>query len=134
MLQEVKKAAAFKTHQCLLQNILEEIKTKSYKKVFQVIAQEAASMASAHWNIEDIQAIHNYTGAGYIQLNNALRNNSVTQDIQDRIDAVAKAMGKVSKFNRRVCIAEWTYQTIKAGEEFMDCVFVSTLQLKNCAF
>lgn len=48
---------------------------------------------------EDIEALANYTGDGYDDLNEALRNGTLTPDQQARVDAINAALAKLDEFD-----------------------------------
>jgi ADP-ribosyltransferase exoenzyme len=53
-------------------------------------------------SVDDDQAIQDYSGEGYIQMNESLRNNAFTPPEQDRVVNVIKAMSKLKIFKGKL--------------------------------
>jgi len=88
----------------------------------------------------DRYAIEDYTGPGFAVLNKALRSGAARADVQQRIDAVVRAMSK-SKLKihkgtvyRGAKLPSTIQDTLRPGATFCDRAFLSSSTKKSKAF
>jgi len=80
----------------------------------------------------DFDALQDYTGTGSAEINQALRDGTVSPDIQDRIDALEAALSQLDEFDgalleRGTGLPEEVVQDLLNGQEsFFDEGFLST--------
>jgi ADP-ribosyltransferase exoenzyme len=100
-------------------------------------AAVVGSSTTEKLSVDEVQAIQDYSGDGYVQLNESLRNNEFTPPEQDRVVAVIKAMSKVSKFNGKFLYRGTDLPggtRLQKGDEFQDRAFLSTSRTRKRAF
>jgi hypothetical protein len=125
-MQEIKNIAASHaeaaTIKAIFQRVMAEIESvpapKFIQRFWRCVAAEATRVAVVGYpqimlSVDDDQAIQDYSGEGYIQMNESLHsNNTFTPPEQDRVVAVIKAMSKLKKFKRAsYCIEARTCRT-----------------------
>jgi ADP-ribosyltransferase exoenzyme len=124
---------------------IESIPAPEYTQRFlRCVAAEATRTAAAvgsteKLSVDEVQAIQDYSGDGYVQLNESLRNNEFTPPEQDRVVAVIKAMSKLSKSKGKLLYRGTDLPVpggtlLQKGDEFQDRAFLSTSRTRKRAF
>jgi ADP-ribosyltransferase exoenzyme len=101
------------------------------------VAAVVGSSTTEKLSVDEVQAIQDYSGDGYVQLNESLRNNEFTPPEQDRVVAIIKAMSKISKFKGKLLYRGTDLPggtRLQKGDEFQDLAFLSTSRTRKRAF
>ena len=133
--------------------ILQELKVVAGDKArvrmeYREVAAEAARVAGVKiWQMEDAEAIREYTGNGYIPVNKALRSadpacdpaqkTKMTEEIQMQVDGIVRALSKLPRYEKGRVFrgTDLSFgQELKVGDVFQDFGFLSTSRMRGKAF
>lgn len=86
----------------------------------------------------DRKALGDYTGSGYLELNNALRAGKLTPELQARVDAINAALAKLPDYkgpvSRGTTLPAETLEKYKPGAVITEDAFTSTSKETSKAF
>lgn len=130
--------AARVASQRIFQAVAAEAARVAARRQFQRVAIEAASLAAANlWQFEDVEAMYDYLGEGFRDLNQALRSNTFTEQVEERVNAVIQATTKLPTFQGLVYRGTDHLPLgtdLQVGHEFQDPGFLSTSRDRGRAF
>jgi hypothetical protein len=101
--------------------------------VVAVAGQPTTGLAAA-----DLEALQDYSGDGYVEINGSLRQNEFTESAQGRVVAVVRALAKMPKHQKGKVYRGTDMPSddtrFVVGGEFQDSAFLSTSKTRKRAF
>jgi hypothetical protein len=146
LVQEIKEQAAAtmeirrtrSEHRGALVAELKSIPAAEFTRRFLRCAAAVAGQATTGLTAADVEALQDYSGEGYVEINGSLRQNEFTESAQDRVVAVVRALAKMPKHQKGKVYRGTDMPSddtrFVVGGEFQDSAFLSTSKTRKRAF